>query len=886
MTGIPVAIMGLLAVIVATSLAFLIIAFILVPLLKGVGIGIGYIFKFIGAAIMHVFTFIGGMFTDTFRAIGAVPAGIVFALMSVGSVVIGRWSSAAHFGANMQKEFKTFLACVYRVVLGHPLRLVFLNGLLEGLEQRVPAALAESPGADRPSRRTGQFDGYTIVGSLPGGGSGGRLYIAEPTDEKRDRIVKDFGHCPERVVIKSFAVADGSSLPQIVRESRALESAKKLGLILEHELTDDRFFYAMEYVPGESLGATVRDMHAVTGDKGIGDRGLHLALGYLEDILGTLDQYHAGGLWHKDIKPENIIIHHDRAHVVDLGLVTPLRSAMTLTTHGTEYFRDPEMVRMALKGVKVHEVNGAKFDIYAAGAVLFYMIENTFPSHGGLSSITRRCPESVKWIVRRAMSDYNRRYTSAAEMLADVRALRNSRNMFAMKPADLPSMRGGDAVEMADAPNLGDAVETPEGIAFAAATSHDGPSSSSSPESSGSRRRPLLKVTNWWTGEYQRVGDDSERTYESKCEAREAVHRAREAVIKGAGEARVKARKIAHDMKDKNKGAFVAVFGAGSAVPPKAPPSPPFAPHRNLTPADQRQKASDQVKAARERARAMRKRACGRAKQRHAVRAPGERVTGAVVVATLLVLATLGGGAIIGGVSLYDGLQQREIARQYTTEASASPDYMSVDPIAPVVPVSPSTSASASASDGIVEQSRTTRRHDGSIVSVTQAGNTAWSSDAIQLSTALQSMVRSLSNQTYVVVNNHPAMRDEAIQSQLSNTRSALESLGLAALDAEELEASIRRVVDAHVSDALDLSSRPTDEARHALAAMFNDEDYQGPTPGLIVWVYEDLRAPGATGERGGPDGEYWFALPEFAAANLDSEDVDNLLERYLLLDR
>ena len=37
---------------------------------------------------------------------------------------------------------------------------------------------------------------------------------------------------------------------------------------------------------------------------------------------------------------------------MDFGLVTPLRSAMTLTTHGTEYFRDPEMVRMALKGVK------------------------------------------------------------------------------------------------------------------------------------------------------------------------------------------------------------------------------------------------------------------------------------------------------------------------------------------------------------------------------------------------------------------------------------------------------------------------------------------------------------------------------------------------------
>ena len=33
---------------------------------------------------------------------------------------------------------------------------------------------------------------------------------------------------------------------------------------------------------------------------------------------------------------------------------------MTLTTHGTEYFRDPEMVRLALRGVKVHQVDGSR----------------------------------------------------------------------------------------------------------------------------------------------------------------------------------------------------------------------------------------------------------------------------------------------------------------------------------------------------------------------------------------------------------------------------------------------------------------------------------------------------------------------------------------------
>jgi len=87
---------------------------------------------------------------------------------------------------------------------------------------------------------------------------------------------------------------------------------------------------------------------------------LRAALGFACDLISTLSTYHRGGLWHKDVKPDNIIVDGGpsaRAHLVDFGLVSSLRSAMTLTTHGTEYFRDPEMVRLALKGVKVHEVD-------------------------------------------------------------------------------------------------------------------------------------------------------------------------------------------------------------------------------------------------------------------------------------------------------------------------------------------------------------------------------------------------------------------------------------------------------------------------------------------------------------------------------------------------
>ena len=166
------------------------------------------------------------------------------------------------------------------------------------------------------------------------------------------------------------------------------------------------------------------------------------ALLYVCHLLETLDRFHAIGLWHKDIKPSNVIVSDHRAHLVDLGLVTPLRSAMTLTTHGTEYYRDPEMVRQAMKGAKVHEIDGVKFDLYSLGALLYSLVENTIPAHGSLSQITKRCPESVRWIVRRAMADVGKRYGSSREMLTDVRFVLAARQPHSVLPAALPSISG------------------------------------------------------------------------------------------------------------------------------------------------------------------------------------------------------------------------------------------------------------------------------------------------------------------------------------------------------------------------------------------------------------------------------------------------------------
>ncbi|MCH7798311.1 MAG: hypothetical protein IID28_07670 [Planctomycetes bacterium] len=528
----------ILALCFGVTFAILAVIFLVVPLLKGIGWMIGGIFNSLGWVVRHVFEFVGGMLKDSVRFVGAIIAFVVLLPMALFNVVIGRWSASGHFGRSMKRECGVACTCLYRVLLQRPLRFVLLGGLLEGLEDRVNEAAVAAPTSDKPRRRTGTFEGYTIVGSLPGGGSGAKLYVAEP-DEARRRRNPDL---PERVVIKSFALTEGSTLPQIVRESRALEAAKQLGLVFEHGMDAIRFYYVMPYHQGDHLGIATRQLHGRSGGDGLDPKQVKEALGYVEDLLQTLTTYHEGGLWHKDVKPDNIIVHHGRANLVDLGLVTPLRSAMTLTTHGTEYFRDPEMVRMALRGVKVHQVDGAKFDIYAVGAVLYFVFENTFPAHGGLSRFAKRSPESVRWIIRRAMTDYNQRYDTVQLMLADLQAVAASADPWAVKPADLPSMRGSAAVAMDEPPAES---ARPEPVVVAVARSPVPPR----PEPGHAPQRPGIRMTNWWTGAYEAVepvqphaGHAAARVIRQQVR-RNAVS-ARRAAKEQIREARARAREI------------------------------------------------------------------------------------------------------------------------------------------------------------------------------------------------------------------------------------------------------------------------------------------------------------------------------------------------------
>ncbi len=310
-----------------------------------------------------------------------------------------------------------------------------------GAGPRGKRAPAPGPGLRRPGPRTYPFeDRYRIESLLGSGGSTARLFVVRRVERGRP--------VGEKRVLKYFDLAEGSRLGEAIRESRGMAVAREMGIVLDHELAGDHFYYVMPYHEGETLTRAAARIHRRRDpSRGLPPADRETCLRWMRELLGILEEYHRRGVIHKDVKPDNVIVTERGVRLVDLGLLTPLASALTLTTHGTEYFRDPEMVKLAVLGKRVREVDAVRFDIYSAGAVLYFLFEGSFPACGPLSRFTRPVPIVLSWIVSRAMAEGAKRYRSAAEMLRDLEAVSASRDPDAMPVRLLPSFSGREVEE-------------------------------------------------------------------------------------------------------------------------------------------------------------------------------------------------------------------------------------------------------------------------------------------------------------------------------------------------------------------------------------------------------------------------------------------------------
>ena len=205
---------------------------------------------------------------------------------------------------------------------------------------------------------------YRILRHLGEGGMAS-VYLCE--DLKHDRKVALKLLKPELA-----AVLGAERFVQEIKTTAALQHPHILPLF-DSGAADGFLFYVMPFIDGETLRAKL-DRETQLGI----DEAVRIA----REVLDALHYAHEHGIVHRDVKPENILLHGGHAMVADFGIALAVSAAaggrMTETglSLGTPHYMSPEQAT-AEKDIS------ARSDVYSLGSVLYEMLTGQPPHLGG-----------------------------------------------------------------------------------------------------------------------------------------------------------------------------------------------------------------------------------------------------------------------------------------------------------------------------------------------------------------------------------------------------------------------------------------------------------------------------------------------------------------------
>jgi len=214
-----------------------------------------------------------------------------------------------------------------------------------------------------PRLATALLDRYQLVRELGQGGMA-TVYLAHDVRHGRDVALKVLRPELAAILGRERFLAE-------IRLTAKLDHPHILTLIDSGE-AEGHLWYALPYVRGESLRQRLNR-----------DRQLSLAdaLAIVGDIASALEYAHSRGVIHRDVKPENIMIHEGEAMLTDFGIALAVREAggerLTETglSVGTPQYMSPEQAT-------ADRQLDARSDIYSLGAVLYEMLAGEPPFSG------------------------------------------------------------------------------------------------------------------------------------------------------------------------------------------------------------------------------------------------------------------------------------------------------------------------------------------------------------------------------------------------------------------------------------------------------------------------------------------------------------------------
>jgi serine/threonine protein kinase len=182
--------------------------------------------------------------------------------------------------------------------------------------------------------------------------------------------------CPVALkIIRAQLLGDGAARSRFVREARAAASVRHPNVATVHHLGESggNYFYAMEFVDGETLESLVRRRSRLE---------IELALDIITQLAAGLTAIHKQHLVHRDIKPSNIMLSWEEGRlenvkIIDLGLAKGVTEDMLSTQGtfvGTPAYASPE--QFAGIGTDIRS------DLYSLGITLWETLSGKLPFQG------------------------------------------------------------------------------------------------------------------------------------------------------------------------------------------------------------------------------------------------------------------------------------------------------------------------------------------------------------------------------------------------------------------------------------------------------------------------------------------------------------------------
>ncbi len=235
-------------------------------------------------------------------------------------------------------------------------------------------------------------------------------------------------------VVSSALVENPEARERFVREARAAAALRHRNVASVYHLGNDgeHFFYAMEFIDGETLDAVVRRGGALSVEN-----TLRVIL-QVARALAAAERQH---LVHRDIKPANLMVTHEDADeetvvkVIDFGLAraaATAENAPPLTMGGfvgTPQYASPEQLE--------ERPLDARSDIYSLGVTAWFLLTGRAPFAGSLATVCQgqltrpppweQLPAGLPPGVRKLLAhllekDAARRPQNAVELRAEIEA--------------------------------------------------------------------------------------------------------------------------------------------------------------------------------------------------------------------------------------------------------------------------------------------------------------------------------------------------------------------------------------------------------------------------------------------------------------------------------